>query len=83
MVGFMSLNERISYYVTYIFSGLTVAFSKLNFNEWMMFGGFVVALLGYVTSLFFQWRKDRRESKIAAFAIAESKLNIQKGQEQK
>ncbi|MDQ7745461.1 holin [Hydrogenophaga pseudoflava] len=45
--------------------GVTATAGGLTANEWLAVTGTVVAILGYLTSLYFQHRKDQREARAA------------------
>lgn len=77
----MSVQDKANI-TTYTASAATAIFAGLDFSEWMMLGGLLVAIAGFGVNCFFQWRKDRREAKVAAFAIKQARLNIQNQQAQ-
>ena len=47
---------------------LTNAAGNLDVAGMCAIGGLLLALLGFLTSLYFQWRRDRRESLSLEFA---------------
>ncbi|WP_017445817.1 holin [Gayadomonas joobiniege] len=69
--------QEIATKTTYAASAATTIVAGLDFNELIMLLGMLIALAGYLTNLFFQWRKDKRESRVAEFSIAQAKARIQ------
>jgi hypothetical protein len=51
--------------------GATVAtVGAMNHNDALALAGFVVAVLGFLMNMFFQFRKDKREAALIAAKIA-------------
>lgn len=40
--------------------------ASVDISSWCAVGGLALAALGFLVSVYFQWRKDRREERIAA-----------------
>lgn len=58
--------------------GGTAALAGLTANEWLAIAGVVVAVLGFLTNLYFQRRRDLREEREHELEVLEQTRRIQK-----
>lgn len=56
--------------------GSTAVVGGLTANEWLAIGGVVVAVLGFLTNLYFQHRRDLREERVAQLEEIEHKRRM-------
>lgn len=51
--------ENAATATSYLVNGTMVTGGALTFNEWMMFGGFVLGCLTFAVNVYFQYQRNK------------------------
>ncbi|HCT7429064.1 holin [Klebsiella aerogenes] len=58
-----NMADKVTTAAAYTTSGATFLAGSMSLNEWLAFGGFVLAVFTFVINLHYQRKRDRREER--------------------
>lgn len=58
-----NMADKVTTAAAYTTSGATFLAGSMSLNEWLAFGGFVLAAFTFVINLHYQRKRDRREER--------------------